>query len=847
MGAALIVRGAREHNLKNITVSLPHDRLTVLTGPSGSGKSTLAFNTIYAEGHRRYVESLDTRARQALSQLRKPDVDLIEGLRPAIAIREYAPVRNPRSTVGTLTEVYDYLRVLFASEGVPHCPTCDRVVRAHTPVQVVEDVLTLPADSRFSVLAPLVRAQKQSFGPLFEQLRQQGFARVRIDGAVAELESTTELTQGAAHNVDLVIDRLSIRDGVRQRLAEAVELSFSLAQGRVVIAREGVEDHLYTNRFECPDGHAVLSELSARTFSFASSVGACRSCEGLGITLPLALKAAQLAKERRDEELLDLLEKDRAAFAEVETCSACEGSRLSQEALAVRVGARSIAEVADLELPTLQRWLREIAPDLRETEALRPVVDAADQRLAFLVDVGLGYLSISRASHSLSTGEGQRARLATQIGAGLSGVLYVLDEPTAGLHPADTTALLQTLHELRNRGNTLIVVEHDPVVMRAADHLIDLGPGPGELGGQVVAQGPVPSLGESTTAAYLSGRRTIPVPTERRRGDGVLRVRGASTHNLKNLSVEFKHAALNCVTGVSGSGKSSLVVDTLLPAVQRLLEGQAGSELVTSDDLGPIERVAVVDSSPIGRSGRSTPATYVGVLDHLRKLFAALPEARARGYTARRFSFNVKGGRCEACGGDGVQTLRMHLLPDAHVTCDVCEGKRYNHETLAVRYRGANIAEVLALDVSAALAFFEAVPELQVRLSALQSVGLGYLHLDRRATTLSGGEAQRLKLARDLAMKRLKNTLYILDEPTRGLHFVDVERLLQLLHRLVDHDHTVIVIEHHVDVIKNADHVIDLGPGAGPEGGALVVQGTPDQVRACKQSVTGRFLEPPER
>ncbi len=842
MGVALIVRGAREHNLKNITVSLPHDRLTVVTGPSGSGKSTLAFDTIYAEGHRRYVESLDRRARQALSQLPKPDVDLIEGLRPAIAIPEYTPVRSPRSTVGTLTEVYDYLRVLFASEGEPHCPTCDRVVRAHTSTQVVEELLALPADTRLSVLAPVVRGEARSFRATFEHLRQQGFARVRIDGSVAELESTTELKEGVAHDIEVVIDRLSIRDGVRPRLAEAVELAFSLAQGRAVIAMERGDDRLFTNRYECPEGHAVLEELSARTFSFASSLGACRQCDGLGIVLPAALKAAELAKERRDEELLDLLDRDTEAFSEVATCSVCEGSRLSPQALAVRVAGRSITEAGGLSLPDLRAWLIETAPNLRETVALRPVMEAADDRLAFLIDVGLGYLNISRASRTLSSGEGQRVRLATQIGAGLSGVLYVLDEPTAGLHPADTTALLATLHQLRDRGNTLVVVEHDPIVMRAADHLIDLGPGPGELGGEVVAEGSVARLGKSITSDYLSGRRSIAVPNVRRQGQGVLRVRGASSHNLKNLSVEFKRAALNCVTGVSGSGKSSLVFDELLPAAKHFVARGTGGGVGAVEGLGPIARVAVVDSSPIGRSARSTPATYVGVLDHLRKLFAALPEARARGYSAGRFSFNIKGGRCEACGGDGVQTLRMHLLPDAEITCEVCKGRRYNRETLAVKYRGANIADVLALDVSTALQFFEAVPDVQVRLSALESVGLGYLQLDRRATTLSGGEAQRLKLARDLASKRLKNTLYILDEPTRGLHFVDVERLLRILHGLVERDHTVIVIEHHLDVIKNADHVVDLGPGAGPEGGALVVQGAPEEVRACAQSVTGRFL-----
>ena len=844
MSDGIVVHGAREHNLRNITVTIPPDRLTVITGPSGSGKSTLAFDTIYAEGHRRYVESLGTRARRALSELAKPDVDLIEGLRPAIAIREFAPVRNPRSTVGTMTEVYDHLRVLFASEGIAHCPVCDRVIQAHSPSRIVDEVLQMQSGTRFSILAPLARGEKSGFGGRFERLRSEGFARVRIDGSVAELESTKALNPDHAHDVDVVIDRLSIREGLRQRLAEAVELGLSVGEGRVIIARAQGDEQLFTSRFDCPEGHVSLPELSTRTFAFHDPQGACPECDGLGITLPLAKKAAELARKKKEEELFDLLETELGELGRAEACGRCRGTRLRPEALAVRVQDRGIGDLSNLDVRQLQDWLDETAPRLRRTEALRPLIAAMKERLRFLSEVGLGYLQISRPSGTLSSGEVQRARLATQIGAALSGVLYVLDEPTAGLHPADTAQLIATLGRLRDRGNTLIVVEHDPDIMRAANHLIDLGPGAGELGGRVVAEGSPETLSDSPTADFLSGRRKIDVPSPRRGGAGRLRVNDAETHNLKRLSVELKSSALNCVTGVSGSGKSSLVIDTLLPEVRAFLgrDERARGAVVPAEDLASIERVAVVDATPVGRSARSTPATYIGLFDPLRKLFASLPESRARGYKAGRFSFNVKGGRCEACSGDGVQTLRMHLLPDAEVTCEVCQGQRYNPETLSVRYRGANIADVLDFDVSTALEFFEAVPDLRNRLQALQTVGLGYLQLGRRATTLSGGEAQRLKLARDLGTEKLSKTLYILDEPTRGLHFIDVERLVDILHGLVERGHTVIVIEHHMDVIKNADHIIDLGPGAGPEGGALVMQGTPEEIVRCETSITGRFL-----
>jgi excinuclease ABC subunit A len=920
MTADIVIRGAREHNLKNVTLNLPRGRLTVVTGPSGSGKSSLVFDTLYAEGQRRYVESLSGHARRVLTKLRRPDVDVIEGLCPAIAVREHAPSRNPRSTVGTLTEVNDYMRVLFATVGEVHCPVCGERLVAHSVAQVVQAVLRLAQGTRFSVQAPIVRPGAAIPTDLVADLRGKGFVRLRVDDALVDLEDLDALAAGVS--VDVVIDRLSVREGIGSRLAEAVELAYQLGGGIVELReREGAR-HRFSQGYTCFEGHASIPSVRPQLFSFNTPLGACATCDGLGQTrrfieelaitdpslslrrgavtawgkpglayyrsmlekigaagvdldasfqklprkqrrvalgggpefegiLPgLARRAQEYARRKLaeggdEERVLEFLDDELGQFARMETCPDCGGSRLNENARSVRIDGRAISEASALDLGALRDWLDGIRVSPQREAAVRPLVRSIGDRLAFLEQVGLGYLSLDRSAATMSAGEAQRVHLATQLGARLSGVLYVLDEPTAGLHPADATRLLGTLDELRDLGNTLVVVEHDEQTMRAADHLVEMGPGAGELGGELVAEGNLEAImadEASLSGAYLSGRQSIDVPIQRRSAAGSLRVHVTELHNLRDVHARLPLRSLCCVTGVSGSGKSSLVVDALLPAFRMKLGLIAEVPPGVSVEGGQgLERVSFVDATPIGRSARSNPATYLGVLGPLRELFAGLPEARARGYRAGRFSFNVKGGRCEACKGEGVQRIAMQLLPDAEVECEVCGGRRYNDETLQIRYRGLSIAEVLSLSVEDAHALFEAVPAVRSRLEALRRVGLGYLALGRRSTSLSSGEAQRVKLARDLAQPARKPTLYIFDEPTRGLHFVDVEQLIGILHQLVDEGHTVIAVEHHLDVIRNADFVLDLGPGSGPDGGQVVAEGTPEEVRGSG-SVTGGFI-----
>jgi len=920
MTADIAIQGAREHNLKNVTMSLPKGRLTVVTGPSGSGKSSLVFDTLYAEGQRRYVESLSGHARRILTKLRRPDVDVIEGLCPAIAVRECAPSRNPRSTVGTLADINDYMRVLFSAAGVAHCPVCGERLSAHSVAQVVREALRLAEGTRFSVLAPLVRTGEAVPKGLVAELRGQGFIRLRVNDAVLDLEDLGTLPPGAS--LDVVIDRLSVREGIDSRLAEAVELAYQLSDGIVEIREQHGARHRFSEGYACFEGHALIPKITPQLFSFNTPLGACPTCDGLGQTrrfvedlvitdpslslrrgavaawgkptlayyrtmlekvggagvdldtpfqslpqaqrrvaleggggcegiLPGLARRAQdyarrkLAEGGDEERVLEFLDEELGQFARMETCPDCGGSRLNENARSVRIDGKAISEVSSLDVGALKEWLDGARVSSQREEAVRPLRQSIGHRLTFLQEVGLGYLSLDRTAGSLSAGEAQRVHLAAQLGARLSGVLYVLDEPTAGLHPADTMQLLTTLDELRDLGNTLVVVEHDEQAMRAADHLVEMGPGAGESGGHVVAEGKVEALmadDESLTGAYLSGRRSVQVPSRRRAGRGSLAMRVTDLHNLCDVQVEFPLRSFCCVTGVSGSGKSSLVVDGLLPAVRAKLGLSAEVPAGVSLDGGAgLARVSFVDATPIGRSARSSPATYLGLLGPLRELFAGLPEARARGYRAGRFSFNVKGGRCEACKGEGIQRIAMQLLPDAEVECEVCGGSRYNDETLRIRYRGLSIAEVLSLSVEEAYVLFEAVPAVRSRLDALRRVGLGYLALGRRSTTLSSGEAQRIKLARDLAQPAHKPTLYIFDEPTRGLHFVDVEQLVAILHQLVEDGHTVIAVEHQLDVIRNADYLVDLGPGSGPEGGKVVATGTPEEVRGSG-SVTGRYI-----
>src|SRR5947208_1160664 len=840
----IVVRGAREHNLKNITVEIPRDKFVVLTGISGSGKSSLAFDTIYAEGQRKYVESLSAYARQFLGLMEKPDVDHIDGLSPAVSIDQKGAPRNPRSTVGTVTEVYDYLRLLYARAGIPHCPKCGKPISRQTREQIVDQVLARPEGSRIQVLGPIVRGRKGEYRQLFEDLRRQGFARVRVDGIVAELGDEISLDKNKKHWIEVVVDRIVTRSDIQTRLADSVETALKLGQGIMYVEvlpkeanagtptrtrgvarergnakRRAVADPtarllVFSQLFACPDHGSVLPEIEPRIFSFNSPHGACPTCTGLGF------------RQEFDPDLI--LDWDKS--------------------LSVRVGGRNIAELTALTVRQTLDFFNVLTLSDRERMIAAQILKEIKARLGFLVDVGLDYLTLDRTATTLSGGEAQRIRLATQIGSGLMGVLYVLDEPSVGLHQRDNRRLIDTLMRLRDLGNTILVVEHDEETIRSADWVVDIGPGAGAHGGEIVVSGTPDDIArhpDSITGQYLSGRKRIPIPAQRRSQNGQhVTVRGAREHNLKDIDVRIPLSMFVAVTGVSGSGKSTLVDEILYRALTSRLHGtrvRAGAH-TRIDGIENVDKVINIDQSPIGRTPRSNPATYTKTFDLIRDLFAMTPDAKTRGFTPGRFSFNVRGGRCEACEGDGIVRIEMHFLPDVYVPCEVCKGKRYNRETLEVHYRGKSIADVLEMTVAEGLQFFENVPRIRRKLQTLHDVGLGYVQLGQPATTLSGGEAQRVKLATELSRRDTGRTLYILDEPTVGLHFADVERLLHVLHRLVDAGNTVVVIEHNLDVIKTADWIIDLGPEGGDLGGQVVAEGPPEDVAAAAHSYTGQFL-----
>ncbi|HWP60441.1 MAG TPA: excinuclease ABC subunit UvrA [Candidatus Acidoferrales bacterium] len=840
MPGSIVVKGARVHNLKNIDVEIPRDRLVVVTGVSGSGKSSLAFDTLYAEGQRRYVESLSAYARQFLELMERPDVDSIEGLSPAISIEQKSASRNPRSTVGTVTEIYDYLRLLFARIGKPYCYQCGAEISAQTIEQIVDRVLSLPADARVHVLAPIAVGRKGEYRRQLRDLAQAGFSRVKIDGRVYRLDDEIVLRKTVSHDIDLVVDRLAIKPETRKRLADSLEVA-SRYGGEVVKIEvfddgeeQGGRELLFSQKLACARCGVSYPEFTPRMFSFNSPYGACPRCGGLGIRLDSGA-----------------LYDDPEAIAHAPPCPACGGARLRKESLQVKIAGKNIAALTALSLEEALRFCRALELSPQEELIARRVLNEVTDRLEFLLAVGLNYLTLDRSAATLSGGEAQRIRLATQIGSGLAGVLYILDEPSVGLHPRDHARLLAILKRLRDLGNTVLVVEHDRDTILAADYVIDMGPGAGDHGGRLIAAGsPAEIMKEETrslTGDYLAGRKEIGIPSRRHRGSGLtLTLKGARHNNLKNLTVEIPLGTMTCVTGVSGSGKSSLVVDTLYPAVaQRLRQFNAHpgahDEIIGWEHL---EKVININQSPIGRTPRSNPATYTGLFSHIRDLFAQLPEARVRGYKPGRFSFNARSGRCEACQGDGVIKVEMQFLPDVFVTCEVCRGSRYNRETLEVRYKGLTIADVLRLTVIQALEVLGNFPAIRRRLETLRDVGLGYITLGQPATTLSGGEAQRIKLSRELSWRSAGRNLYILDEPTTGLHFDDIKKLLDVLRDLTNLGNTVIVIEHNLDVIKCADYVIDLGPEGGDLGGSLVAQGTPEEIAANPRSITGAYLKP---
>jgi len=871
------IRGAREHNLKSIDLDIPRDRLIVITGVSGSGKSSLAFDTVYAEGQRRYVESLSAYARQFLEQMDKPDVDLIEGLSPAISIEQKTTSKNPRSTVATVTEIYDYLRLLYARVGRPFCYRCGKPIASQTVSQIVDQVLALPAGTKIQVLAPIVRGRKGEYRQIFVQMRKEGFVRVRVNGVLHDLDQPIDLDKNKKHTIEVVVDRLVVSDTLGRRLADSLETALKLAEGIVTINQaERGQDLTFSERMACIECGVSYPEISPRIFSFNNPHGACPACDGLGTKVDL--RAASLDpslrelgeeffgaslgaldrryKETQSSRVREEIESYVERLASVQPCPECDGARLRKESLAIRVGGLNIAELTRKSIKDAVAFFAGLGGNGdsttltdKEREIARRILKEIRERLGFLMNVGLDYLTLDRTSATLAGGEGQRIRLATQIGSSLMGVLYILDEPSIGLHQRDNVRLLSTLKRLRDLGNTVLVVEHDEETIRAADYVIDLGPGAGVAGGRVVAAGPPEAImadRTSLTGRYLSGEFSIPVPTQRRPPTGQqLTIVGARDHNLKNIEVEIPLGLFTCVTGVSGSGKSTLVTDILRKALDAALYGGRQRPGAHDKILGMalIDKVIDIDQSPIGRTPRSNPATYTGVFGFIRELYALTPEARMRGYQPGRFSFNVKGGRCEACQGDGLIQIEMHFLPDVYVTCEVCKGKRYNRETLEITYKGKSIADILAMTVDEALRFFENVPRIREKLQTLYDVGLGYIKLGQSATTLSGGEAQRVKLSRELSRRATGRTLYILDEPTTGLHFADIQQLLDVLHRLRDTGNTVLVIEHNLDVIKTADHIIDLGPEGGDAGGDVVAVGTPEQVARVKASYTGQFLK----
>ncbi|WP_213951803.1 excinuclease ABC subunit UvrA [Tepidanaerobacter syntrophicus] len=930
----IIVKGAREHNLKNIDVEIPRDKLVVITGLSGSGKSTLAFDTIYAEGQRRYVESLSAYARQFLGQMEKPDVDYIEGLSPAISIDQKTTSKNPRSTVGTITEIYDYLRLLYARIGKPHCPKCGKEISQQTVDQMVDAIMELPEGTRIQILAPVARGKKGEFQKMLEKIKKNGFVRVRVDGEIKDISEEIKLDKNKKHDIEIVIDRLIIKPEIESRLADSIEIALSQSEGLVIVDVIGKEEMLFSQKFACADCNISLEELTPRMFSFNSPYGACPVCDGLGINMEIDPDLVIPDKEKSIAEgavepwsstpggyyyqmLMAVLDhynqspetpiknlpknvvntilygskepiefyyesrfsdntrhykgnfegvinnlkrryndgnsmysrEEIERYMSTKPCPACNGARLKPESLAVTIENKSIAQVTAFSINEAINFFKNLSLTPREEIIAHQILKEIHNRLQFLVDVGLNYLTLDRASASLSGGESQRIRLATQIGSRLVGVLYILDEPSIGLHQRDNEKLLKTLKDLRDLGNTVIVVEHDEDTIRTADYVVDIGPGAGENGGKVVACGSakdIQKVEESITGQYLSGKKKISVPKNRRKPSGSwLELKGCREHNLKNIDVKFPLGLFTCVTGVSGSGKSTLVNEILYKSLR--------AKLYRSKDLPgdfdkiigaeQIEKVIDIDQSPIGRTPRSNPATYTNVFNDIREVFSMTPEARMRGYKPGRFSFNISGGRCEACKGDGIIKIEMHFLADIYVPCEVCKGKRYNRETLEVKYKGKNIAEVLDMTVDEALKFFDSIPKIKRKLETLQDVGLGYVKLGQPSTTLSGGEAQRVKLATELSRKSNGNTIYILDEPTTGLHPDDIRKLLNVLQRLVDAGSTVIVIEHNLDVIKTADYIIDLGPEGGDEGGEVIAVGTPEEIAKNPRSYTGEFLK----
>ena len=929
------IRGAREHNLKNINLDIPRNKFVVLTGLSGSGKSSLAFDTIYAEGQRRYMESLSSYARQFLGQMEKPDVDKIEGLSPAISIDQKSTNRNPRSTVGTVTEIYDYFRLLYARVGIPHCPKCGKEIHKQTVDQMVDSILELPEGTRFQLLAPIVRGRKGEHVKIFTQAKKSGYVRVRVDGNIYDLSEEIKLEKNKKHTIEIVVDRLVVREGIEKRLADSIETVLHLSDGLMTVDVIGGEEIHFSQSFSCPDCNISIDEIEPRSFSFNNPFGACPTCAGLGykmefdldLMIPdpslsidkgaiavtgwqsstnkksftraildalaeeyhfdLTIPFQDLSEEARDvilngtnghevkvsykgqrgegvydvafeglirnvqrryRESSESMKADYESYMTITPCETCHGQRLKAESLAVTVADKNIAQITDMSVKRLMEFLDTMALTERQLLIGRQVLKEIRARVGFLNQVGLEYLSLSRATGTLSGGEAQRIRLATQIGSGLVGVAYILDEPSIGLHQRDNDKLICALKDLKDLGNSLLVVEHDEDTMLAADYIVDIGPGAGELGGQVVAEGTaeeIMQVPESVTGAYLSGRIKIPVPEIRREPTGWLTVIGAQENNLKNIDVRFPLGVMTCVTGVSGSGKSSLVNEILykrLAAKLNRAKTKAGKHK-KMEGIEQLDKIINIDQSPIGRTPRSNPATYTGVFDQIRELFAMTKDAKARGYDKGRFSFNKKGGRCEACAGDGIIKIEMHFLPDVYVPCEVCHGHRYNRETLEVKYKGKSIYDVLDMTVEEAVPFFENVPSIQRKIQTLQDVGLAYIKLGQPSTTLSGGEAQRIKLATELSKRSTGKTIYVLDEPTTGLHFADVHKLTNILGKLCEGGNTVVVIEHNLEVIKTADYIIDIGPEGGEGGGTIVVQGTPEEIAKVEKSYTGQYLK----
>jgi excinuclease ABC subunit A len=831
MSNSIVIKGAREHNLKNLDVEIPRDKLVVMTGLSGSGKSSLAFDTIYAEGQRRYVESLSAYARQFLEQMGKPDVDSIEGLSPAISIEQKSTSHNPRSTVGTVTEIYDYLRLLFARVGRPFCFQCGQEITAQTVQQMVDAICELPEGTKFQILSPIVRGRKGEYRKELLEMRKAGYVRARIDGELVDLGDDITLDKQKKHTIEVVVDRLVMKpgDALMRRVADSVETSLKLAGGLVGVLSETGKLHLYSEKLACIKCGVSYPEITPRVFSFNSPHGACPACDGIGYAVTPG------CPEDEDFTLLEL-------------CPTCQGARLKPESLAVKIAKKSIAEVTTLSVRAAADFFTTLKFSERELVIAHRILKEIRERLGFLVNVGLDYLTLDRPAATLSGGEGQRIRLATQIGSGLVGVLYILDEPSIGLHQRDNRRLLQTLLRLRDLGNTVVVVEHDAETMQAADYILDLGPGAGTHGGRIVAQGTpkqVMAHPDSLTGKYLRGEQMVALPQRTRKPKGFLSVVGAKKHNLKGVTADIPLGLLTCVTGVSGSGKSTLVLEVLFHSLSQLLYHKK-PKIDGCKELKGVEaldKIIDIDQSPIGRTPRSNPATYTGLFTFIRDLFSNLPESRVRGYKPGRYSFNVKGGRCEACQGDGLIKIEMHFLPDVYVTCEVCKGQRYNRETLEIQYKGRSIADILNMTVDDALEFFENIPYIKAKLQTLHDVGLHYVKLGQSATTLSGGEAQRVKLSRELSKRPTGRTMYILDEPTTGLHFADIQRLLDVLDRLVESGNTVLVIEHNLDVIRNADWIIDLGPEGGDRGGEIVVEGPPREIAKSKRSYTGQVLK----